>query len=172
MSSVDKDDRFAPPQAHVQDVALPNDGGPQLATRKRRLAATIIDMVIFYIIIWLLAQYTPWNLFVSEDSDFWHADVDAALASFVLLMLVNGYLLVSRGQSVGKALLGMRIVRPDGARVSALRLLGLREGLLSLINVVPSLGAILWALSALFIFRSSRRCLHDQIADTIVIKIE
>jgi uncharacterized RDD family membrane protein YckC len=85
-------------------------------------------------------------------------------------MLLNGYLLVTRGQTIAKASLGMRIVRPDGGEVSAFRILGLRYGIGYLANLVPVVGALFGLIDCLLIFRQSRRCLHDQIADTIVIR--
>jgi len=54
--------------------------------------------------------------------------------------------------------------------VSAFRILGLRYGIGYLANLVPVVGALFGLIDCLLIFRQSRRCLHDQIADTIVIR--
>jgi len=83
---------------------------------------------------------------------------------------MHGYLLVTRGQTIGKALLKLRIVRPDGSRASIGRVIGLRYAAPALLNVMPAVGMIFTLGDVLFIFRESRRCLHDQIADTIVVQ--
>jgi hypothetical protein len=39
------------------------------------------------------------------------------------------------------------------------------------LNFVPRVGALLGIVNVLFIFRRSKKCLHDDIADTVVIRI-
>jgi uncharacterized RDD family membrane protein YckC len=65
----------------------------------------------------------------------------------------------------------MRIVRPGGAKASPGRVLGLRYGVGFAVNMIPVLGFLYGLLDCLLIFRASRRCLHDEIADTIVIRL-
>jgi uncharacterized RDD family membrane protein YckC len=90
---------------------------------------------------------------------------------FLAVVFLQSYLLVTRGQSLAKIILKMRILRPDGSRVSAGRIIGLRYFVPGLINGIPFVGWIFSLVNPLMIFRSSRRCLHDDIADTIVVKI-
>jgi uncharacterized RDD family membrane protein YckC len=78
-------------------------------------------------------------------------------------------LLVRHGQTVGKRVLGMRILRSDGTRCSPGRIIGLRYGVGFLLTVIPVVGSLYALLDALLIFRGSRKCLHDNIADTIVV---
>jgi uncharacterized RDD family membrane protein YckC len=79
------------------------------------------------------------------------------------------HLSAQSGQSIGKRLMRIRVVRMDGSPASVLRILLLR-------NVVPQLinaGCNLFGLvDALFILGRERRCLHDLIADTIVVKVD
>jgi len=56
-------------------------------------------------------------------------------------------------------------VRSDGAPASLGRIFWLRNVLNGLISVIPIYGII----DSLFIFSESRQCLHDKIADTIVV---
>ncbi|HLG57433.1 MAG TPA: RDD family protein [Vicinamibacterales bacterium] len=65
-----------------------------------------------------------------------------------------------------KKLIGIKVVRSDGSAVSLGRLIWMRNVLNWLINIVPLYGV----LDSPFIFAESRQCLHDRIADTIVIK--
>ena len=89
---------------------------------------------------------------------------------FALFGAINGYLLATQGQTVGKKLLGIRVVRSDGSRASLARLIGLRYVLSWVIVIVPVVGVIYALLDSLMIFRESRKCLHDNLADTIVVK--
>ena len=170
MTMPSQDDRFAPPQSYVADVD-PEDSS-LLASRWSRLGAAIIDGIIIIALMWLAAKVTPWNPLQQKNPGVWSAfELGNALGGFAIYMLVNGYLLATRGQTVGKLLVGLRIVRADGSPAQLGRIVGLRYGVGSLIGIVPTLAMVYSLLDAVFIFHSSRRCLHDRIADTIVIKI-
>lgn len=84
--------------------------------------------------------------------------------------LASLWLLHSRGQTVGKALAGLRMVRSDGSRASLGRLLFRRELPIVIANAIP-FGALLVGLESLQIFGKTRRCAHDRIADTIVLDL-
>ena len=162
------DPRYAPPQAAVDDIAPP--GAPlQLASRGARLGALVLDVVFLFIVYGAAAVVLPLGLAQRSDS-IWSPQWASSLAGMVVFFAMNGWLLLKRGQTIGKAFLGLRITRPDGSAVSPGRLLGLRYALGSVIGIVPVLGWV-WVLAdSLLIFRPSRRCLHDSIADTIVVK--
>ena len=51
--------------------------------------------------------------------------IENAIAGFAIFLILHGYLLQTRGQTIGKIALGIRIVRTDGARASLGRLAGL-----------------------------------------------
>jgi len=61
-------------------------------------------------------------------------------------------------------------VRTDGSQASWQRLLGLRYGVQAALQALPAAGMIFGLVDSLWIFGKERRCLHDLIADTIVIK--
>jgi uncharacterized RDD family membrane protein YckC len=141
---------------------------PPLATRSSRLLAALIDV--------LIAWLGPVALMLYGDSlGFRAADDDpttslAGLMMFGWLLLVgayNAWMLSTRGQTVGKSLLRIRIVGLDGSRASAGQALLLRSLLVLLLDLVP--GFLL--ADPLFIFRKDRRCLHDLIAGTQVVAI-
>jgi uncharacterized RDD family membrane protein YckC len=76
-------------------------------------------------------------------------------------------LFVSRnGQSIGKKLLGIKVVRSDGSKASLGRIFLLRNVVNTLLGIIPLYGLV----DALLIFGEARQCVHDKIADTIVIK--
>jgi uncharacterized RDD family membrane protein YckC len=70
------------------------------------------------------------------------------------------------GQSIAKKLLKIKVVRSDGSRASLGRIFWLRNVVNGLLSIIPAYGIV----DVLFIFGESRQCLHDKIADTIVIK--
>jgi uncharacterized RDD family membrane protein YckC len=76
-------------------------------------------------------------------------------------------LFVSRnGQSIGKKMLGIKVVRSDGSRASLGRIFWLRNAVNTVLAFVPLYGLV----DILLIFGEARQCVHDKIADTIVIK--
>jgi uncharacterized RDD family membrane protein YckC len=168
MSSLPRDDRFAPPRSHVEDVEATE--GMQLATRGSRLAAAIVDVVIAIFLIWLVGRLTPFNPWGNVNDSLWMPQFLTPALGLVIFFVAHGWLLATRAQTVGKVLLKIRIARPDGSKPSFGRLVVLRYGVGWVFAIVPMLAQIWGLVDALLIFRTSRRCLHDSIADTIVIK--
>lgn len=163
------DRRYAPPAAHVEDIETPVAGPAALATRTHRFWAAMLDLGVAVgaaLLLETLAPTTAWR----EDSGWWTPHPVTAALDFLLFLVPHGFLLVRRGQTIGKAILGIRIVRSDGGKPSALQLVGVRYGLFYALLIVPGAGVIALLVDTLLIFRKSRRCLHDMLADTIVVK--
>jgi uncharacterized RDD family membrane protein YckC len=143
-----------------------------LAGRGRRLAATVIDMVLVPVLAILLMMVTG----VLEHAEDWTSEAMPALrmgllglASYVLL---NLSLLWTRGQTVGKALLGTAIVQAkDGGRAPIWRLIirGLFFPTLYLIVLVPYI-ALIPVIDQALIFRKDRRTVHDWASGTVVVR--
>jgi uncharacterized RDD family membrane protein YckC len=147
-----------------------NDTLP-LAGRGRRLVATLIDMLLVPLLTLLLVM-----LFgvVEHAEDYqsnawvWWVLVLAVISYLVL----NGYLLWRRGQTVGKALLGVRMVTLHGVRPAPLwRLVGVRALFFPLLYLIVAWPLLLLPLiDQVLIFGRRRRCLHDLAAGTVVIR--
>nr|WP_228531196.1 MULTISPECIES: RDD family protein [Myxococcaceae] len=73
------------------------------------------------------------------------------------------------GQSIGKRLLRIRVMRMDGSPVSLARLVFVRNLPFFVVNQLC--GGILGLVDALCIFGEQRRCLHDLFADTQVVVV-
>jgi uncharacterized RDD family membrane protein YckC len=92
------------------------------------------------------------------------------------LLIVQIVMLSMRGQTIGKRLLGIRIVRfGDGSNPGFVRAWLLRSLVVGLIGMLigtllPMVGNLFPIVNYGFIFRADRRCLHDLIADTKVVK--
>jgi uncharacterized RDD family membrane protein YckC len=103
---------------------------------------------------------------------------EATLSLMIPVMLAVGAMLVwdlwwlhRYGQTIGKRMLGIRIVRCDGTHAPLWRIVCLRDGLMTALEGIPLLGPFIGLTDSLVIFRADRRCLHDMIADTKVVRI-
>ena len=126
-----------------------------LAGRGRRFVATLIDVVLVPVVAVLLMLVTG----VLEHAADW---------SFVLL---NLWLLWTRGQTVGKAAMGITIVdAKSGERAPIWRLFirGLFFPTLFMIVLLPYV-ALVPVIDQALIFRKDRRCVHDWICRTVVV---
>ena len=158
----------------------------QLAPRWRRLAAAAIDNVLvapgaamllyscFLLLSFTFAHPSGLTRMPPELNDQINilCKWGALLFVGVLLVQLAGQWLL--GQSLGKMTLGIRIVAMDG------RSAGLTRGVLArtvavwlacgAANVVP--GGMLWLalVDVLFIVRPDRRCAHDLLAGTVVVR--
>ena len=159
---------YAAPKAQVDDKVDP--GVVELAGRGQRLGAAIIDALIG------VALAVPIWMFLGL-SDYMAKGIEPPFAvtatsivlGFVFFVAVHGYFL-RQGQTVGKKILGIRITDLDDNRVSIGRLLGLRYAPISAVMFIPVVGNFLPLVDSLFVFRSDKRCIHDLIAGTKVIR--
>lgn len=160
-----------------------------LAERGTRLAAFLLDAapaLIAGLGIGIAAMLTMPFLFsrasagyapfiqadMSTDRDMSRAVAVALAISAVVLVawcVWNCMLVHRQGQTWGKQVMGIRIVRTDGRRMSFARFFWLRNVAYGACCLVPVIGWLLRLVDKLLIFRPSRRCLHDMMADTIVV---
>lgn len=161
---------YAPPQAAVRDIA-DRHASNTAAERGTRLGASVLDAVIG-----MTMMYLPIVLaaFIASAGDRSAGVIVVAvlvgLSGFTVWSYLT-YINVKRtGQSLGKKMLGIRVVRVDGSPATVGRIFWLRNVLNGLFSAVPILGTLYGLIDALFIFSESRQCLHDRLADTIVVK--
>lgn len=88
-----------------------------------------------------------------------------------IFLLVNGYLIYHRGQTVGKIICGTRVVTLNGEQVSGNTYLFARLLPVWMVSQIPVVGAIFSLVDSLLIFRKDHNCLHDDIAKTRVVMI-
>ena len=149
-------------------------GGPELAGRGRRLGAYMIDVIIAGIVLVAVAYFNPGPLGITMLDLMRDAtqqmSTEANIAFLIIFMAINSYLLLTKGQTLGKWMLGIRIVDAESnGAATAVKLLGLRYVLVMLVAVIPLIGGLLGVVDFLFIFREDRRCVHDLIAGTKVV---
>ncbi|GAB3252891.1 RDD family protein [Chitinimonas naiadis] len=158
------------PYAASEGVALDvSDSAGELASRGARLGAAIIDGIILSVLIWPVLFFI-FNLTPTIMATLgFGAKLLISLGGAALYIAVNGYFLQQGGQTVGKKLVGIRVVRSDGSKADLVHLIVRRFLPPHLANLIPIVGSFAALIDVLFIFRQNRLCLHDQIADTKVV---
>jgi len=167
--------RYSPPKAELAEPASLT-GAPEYAGRGMRLLAVFLDGIIGCLVIFpVFFIFGSASLFGTSDSDPSEAIAhmkriyaDMALG-YLVWAVIQGWSLHAFGGTLGKKILGLRIVRTDGSRAGFVRLFFGRGAVAVVPACIPLLGGLYALVDSLTIFRESRQCLHDQIADTIVV---
>jgi uncharacterized RDD family membrane protein YckC len=107
---------------------------------------------------------------VAEQRDS-HWFVLISLACYLGLWAYQAYLRATRGQTIGKRAVGIRIVSYDDlSNPGFWRAVGMRDLVPGVIGFFA--GLLFWTVDHAFIFGSERRCLHDYMAATIVVRAD
>lgn len=111
-------------------------------------------------------------MFFRSDSDMAKGIAIALIAiGFIAVALVQWVYLIRYGQSLGKKMLGIRIVKVSDESIPGFgKIVLLRTFVPALLTGIPYVGPLLFLVDVLLIFRDDRRCVHDLIAETKVIK--
>jgi uncharacterized RDD family membrane protein YckC len=159
-----------PPAITVNPLMQP------LASPWIRLAAQLIDAVIF-MIIFLPAMFLFGYIARVQESQAAGKPFSMLAEQFlwsivgVGLYVAINWVFLQKGQTIGKKLVSIRIVRKNGEPITAGRIILYRYLPIQLIAQIPCLGALFVLVDALLIFRAERNTLHDDIADTKVIQV-
>lgn len=127
----------------------------ELATRWNRLGAALLDGLIGAV---------PYALAIGET-----LPAPVRIVGVAGLFALIGYQLYSvttRGQTIGKRLLSIRVVLKETGQNGGFVVNVLKRGLVTgILNLIPGF----FLVDSLFIFREDRRCVHDFIAGTVVV---
>lgn len=149
----------------------------ELATRGERFVGAFVDGIIMMpIVLPLSFGIGMATALVDTGMNPWLVEQAVAilgtLAGLVVYVAVNGYFLAHRGQSLGKMIVKTRIASEETGEVLPLeRLILLRYLPLYAVSSILIVGSIVSLADSLAIFRGNRKCLHDEIAGTKVIKL-
>jgi len=164
---------YAPPQTNITPAADPSQPHP-LASPWRRLGASIIDslivMVIFMPVMWLSGYFTRAMQLAAQGRSWTPEALLWAVFGLVVVVAVN-WSYLARGQTIGKSLLQLRIVRKDGSPAERTHIILKRLLPVQIVAQVPFIGSLLVLVDSLCIFRAQRNTLHDDIADTKVVDL-
>ena len=155
---------YAAPQAAVDDAG---DEGFELATRGERFGAALIDGLCFGGIGIIAALVVP---SMKSGGAALNVVLIVVGLAFIAVLAINLYLLYTSAASIGKRAMKIRIARTDGTQPTLSRIIFIRGLPQWLVGAIPYLGNLLSLVDVLFIFSQERRCVHDRIADTVVIK--
>ena len=135
----------------------------------RRLVAAGIDFVVVGIAGFVLVIATG----AFEDAEDYAGNILARIVAFGFLtyFLVNGLLLWRRSQTVGKALLGLVVVAVGtDTRAPVWRLVARAPFFMALYGAFLGWPVLIALGDQAFIFGGKRRCLHDLICGTEVVR--
>jgi uncharacterized RDD family membrane protein YckC len=148
----------------------------EAATRLSRLGAALVDALLGLAPLGAIAILAPAVLLAGRVGLILVALLVAGLVSLTVL-IVQIILLAKHGQTIGKKLLGIRMITSTGETPSIWRVFFLRwlpfavaSAVVQLVFKVRWSGVVIHLADVLLIFQPTRRCLHDLFADTHVIK--
>ncbi|KAA1156139.1 RDD family protein [Pseudoalteromonas fuliginea] len=153
-------------EAQSPSVNVVSKVAGEKATRSDRLVAAIVDGVlgvVCFIPVFILVGFD--NL--SQPT----LTLSASLLGYGILstLVLHGYLMYQRGQTIGKSLMSIRIENLDGTQASFTTIYFKRMLCMQLLSLVPSVGQFIAGfVNPLFIFGKDKRCLHDHLAGTKV----
>jgi uncharacterized RDD family membrane protein YckC len=154
----------------------------ELAGRFTRYAAAVVDGILV-LVITLPVMFATGFLARTLDQQVGLVEqIGMTLFGMAVMLALNGYLLATRGQTIGKLLTKIQIVDAQSGgllpfvRVFVLRYLWLSP-LLFVVALIPgtvddSLVNVAALIDALLIFGATRRCLHDFIAGSKVVRYQ
>ena len=142
--------------------------------RMQRMAATGLDWALITVVTLLVILVTGVLEHAEDYANVGQSTVNAVLCGLPAYLILNGWLLWTRGQTAGNAAMSLTIVdHQPGNCASFWKLLFVR----ALIPTVVIAVGFIWELLGLvvrfdfcFIFRKDQRCLHDWVAGTRVVK--
>ncbi len=164
---MNNDNPYRAPTAAVADVPL--EGAHELAGRGHRFGASIIDGIIEVTLFFVIAYAVGIYSFDRDDTHEFLFGLLTTMLGFAVFAVVHSYFLMKNGQTIGKKIVGIRVVDLDGNVPGLLTLLGRRYAPIYAAEAIPLAGGLLPLIDVLFIFREDRRCIHDLIAKTRVV---
>ena len=166
-------------------LVSPNAGdeGDVLAGRFTRFCAVFVDGILIWVVMGPLMYLTGYFDVLAGGAQPTPAlQLVMSLAGIVSYLAVHGWLLAKKGQTIGKKLAGIQIVDYQTGRLLPMRRVYVYRYLwylpLTLLCIfIPGttddqLINVVYFIDAVLIFGSERRCLHDYIAGSKVVKYE
>ena len=163
------DNPYAAPEAEL--IPERKRSISQLADRGTRFVAAFLDGLI------AIAYAVPIAYFLGT-FDYVSKGVNppiglliiSSVLGFIAFLAIHGYFLMRDGQTLGKKMTGIRISNLNNRVPEFAPMILLRYLPVAVVSLIPLLGAFLPFVDVLFIFRKDRRCIHDLLAGTKVIK--
>ncbi len=169
-----------PPPMEVNPYAVPRAeiavrskaGAVELASHIQRLAAALLDSLIA-----IPAAVLVIMAFATADQETQELTSTGTMMLSIggvyglALVVYNLVRMSTHGQSIGKKCMGIRMANvEDNSNPGFVKAVLLRGFVNGLLGAVPFLGFFYSVTDICFIFREDRRCIHDLLAGTHVVK--
>jgi len=167
-------------------AAPPRSVPGSLAERGARLlAATLDELILLAISLPMIFGAVPAMVALVGGTGSFDTSIDTAsilstllhgpgtiitVVALIAWCIITAWLVAANGQSIGKRVVGIKVVRSNGSRASFARIFLLRNVVNGLPNLLPYVGWLYQLIDPLLIYQESRQCLHDKLADTIVVR--
>lgn len=163
---------YAPPTSELINKTETNPTESVLANRSSRFWAAIIDGLTVIPVTLPLMYFTGgFDEITGGIAPSFVYTLIMALIGTAAFLVIHGKILIRDGQTWGKKALNIKIVTMDDQHPDVITLVK-RFGFYWLLPQIPVIGQVVSTVNILFIFTTSRRCLHDRIAATKVVKIQ
>lgn len=164
------DNVYETPEATLE-TSVEVEQGYELASRWERLGAAIIDGLI------MSCMAIPFGLLAT----YYAVDLTELMYELVIIPLlgvtivgiylaINYNRLMTRGQTLGKSALKIAIADNQTKNLPAKNKLLTRYCFSYLCGYIPFVGSLFSLINVCFIFGSEKRCIHDHVASTCVVK--
>lgn len=161
---------YATPESPIITAVVEDEGAVKLASRWKRLGAALLDALFSSVVIWPIIIFVFKLNFAQLKSLTIEQQLMINGMGIASYFALNGYLLYKNGQTLGKYLVGIKIVDMYTNKMPFFRLIFTRIVPMWVVAYVPIIGGLLNLVNILFIFRADRRCIHDLIAGTQVVR--
>ncbi|MEM7583236.1 MAG: RDD family protein [Acidobacteriota bacterium] len=160
------------PQRPLQAFTTPGrPGESELASLSARFMGSLVDGVLgLGLALVLYGSLGIWDQ-IKEGSIPIMTLVQLSVLGLLFFCLMHGYTLATRGQTLGKVFARTQIVsHEDETILPVTKIILLRYTPITVITMIPVIGNFATLVNIAFVFRDDRRCLHDHIAGTKVIR--
>lgn len=154
---------------NAEAVAEMEKGEARLASVGARVSAVVIDnlIVLPFGIVGLLLMG---SFEEGATTPGVRETVVTLLTVLVAWSLINVPILLKSGQTIGKKIIGIKIVSADGRNISASQIV-VRYVTFFGLQLLPKVGRLLMLVNLGFVLRKNRLSIHDMVAKTKVINL-
>jgi uncharacterized RDD family membrane protein YckC len=160
---------YSPPQTDLTKANVRAE--QELATVLQRFCGFLLDILVSLVYyLPLLFVFGFFSAFSGGEPPGMVTGLTMGALGFLAFMATQIYFLKTSGQTIGKKIVGTKIVDMDGNKPDLVTLIVKRYLSVQLVSMIPGIGGLLWIVDCLFVFRTDRRCAHDLVAGTQVVQ--
>ncbi|WP_407286698.1 RDD family protein [Streptomyces sp. BP-8] len=156
-------------------AADPLAGMPPLANRGRRLVARIIDAILIVVPVSLIMSVVVGGVNYYSTNNV-EAGKQSTVSGVTMLayLVYEGLMLSSRGQTVGKMVMKVRVAMLANGSIPTPQAAWIRAAVYTLPEIVPCCGFVFWLVNVLWCTwdKPYQQCLHDKAAKTVVVSTQ